>query len=487
MIKRISASLVALSSILTLSLMAVAQDANYTNKNALPEIGVVASDAISLDKEMIVGDAVMRQMRGQSPLISDPVLDEYLQDLGNRLVVHAENAKFPFEFFWVRNDAINAFAFFGGHIGVHTGLMRRAKNESELASVLAHEISHVTQRHIARRMQAQQRSSPLALASLIGGILIAMANPEAGIAAMQAGSAASAQMQIDYTRSNEQEADRIGITMLARAGFDPNAAATFFSTMAEEYRMVSRPPARLLTHPLTETRIADARNRANNYPRRFLPINKQFELAKARVKARYSFDADYAVEYYEAAVKQDIQRSKEANLYGLALAYMRAEKTEKAQTIMDSLLAKDASNLFYLDAMTDIYIEQDKAMTAVEMLQPHVSLNPRNQVLALNQANALISAQKYDESIALLKDFLLVKKDYQIAYQLMSDAYQKAKRYSQMHQSKAEVYALYGAYNRAVDELQYAYNFAGDDHLQKQRIRARIKQFRDQEERLQRL
>ena len=485
--KKFSASLVALSFVLTSSLTAVAQDANYSNKNALPEIGVVASDAISLDKEMIVGDAVMRQMRGQSPVISDPVLDEYLQDVGNRLVVHADNAKFPFEFFWVNNDAINAFAFFGGHIGVHTGLMRRAENESELASVLAHEISHVTQRHIARRMQAQQRSSPLALASLIGGVLIAMANPEAGIAAMQAGTAASAQLQIDYTRSNEQEADRIGIAMLARAGFDPSAAASFFSTMAEEYRMVSRPPARLLTHPLTETRIADARNRAGDYPRRYLPINKQFELAKARIKARYSFKADYAVEYFEAAVAQDVQRSKEASLYGLALAYMRAEKIEKAKDIMDELIAKDRGNLFYLDAMTDIYISQGEPLKAVEMLRPHVTHNPRNQVLALNQANAYISANKYEEAVSLLKDFLLVKKDYQLAHPLMSEAYQKSKRFSQMHQSKAEVYALYGAYNRAVDELQYAYNFAGDDHLEKQRIRARIKQFRDQEERLQRL
>lgn len=485
--KHFSAFLVALSFVLTSSLTAVAQDANYSNKNALPEIGVVASDAISLDKEMIVGDAVMRQMRGQSPVISDPVLDEYLQDVGNRLVVHADNAKFPFEFFWVNNDAINAFAFFGGHIGVHTGLMRRAKNESELASVLAHEISHVTQRHIARRMQAQRRSSPLALASLIGGVLIAMANPEAGIAAMQAGSAASAQLQIDYTRTNEQEADRIGIAMLARAGFDPNAAASFFSTMAEEYRMVSRPPARLLTHPLTETRIADARNRAGDYPRRYLPINKQFELAKARIKARYSFKADYAMEYFEAAVDQDVQRSKEASLYGLALAYMRNEHIDKAKKIMDKLIAGDSDNLFYLDAMTDIYISLGQPLKAVEMLTPHVNHNPRNQVLALNQANAYISAQKYDDAISLLKDFLLVRKDYQIAHQLMSEAYQKAKQFSQMHQSKAEVYALYGAYNRAVDELQYAYNFAGDNHLAKQRIRARIKQFRDQEERLERL
>ena len=485
--KKFSASLVALSFVLTSSLTAIAQDANYSNKNALPEIGVVASDAISLDKEMIVGDAVMRQMRGQSPVISDPVLDEYLQDVGNRLVVHADNAKFPFEFFWVNNDAINAFAFFGGHIGVHTGLMRRAENESELASVLAHEISHVTQRHIARRMQAQQRSSPLALASLIGGVLIAMANPEAGIAAMQAGSAASTQLQIDYTRSNEQEADRIGIAMLARAGFDPGAAASFFSTMAEEYRMVSRPPARLLTHPLTETRIADARIRAGDYPRRYLPINKQFELAKARIKARYSFGADYAVDYFKAAVAQDGQRSKEASLYGLALAYMRTEKIGQAKKVMDQLIANDRGNLFYLDAMTDIYISMGQPLKAVELLAPHVTHNPRNQVLALNQANALISAQKYDDAISLLKDFLLVRKDYQIAHQLMSEAYQKSKKFSQMHQSKAEVYALYGAYNRAVDELQYAYNFADDDHLEKQRIRARIKQFRDQEERLERL
>lgn len=486
--KRLTTTLFALSSLVLASLAAIAQDASFSNKNTLPEIGVVASEAISLDKEMIVGDVVMRQLRGQSPLISDPVLDEYLQDLGNRLVIHADNAKFPFQFFWVNNDAINAFAFFGGHIGVHSGLMRRAESESELASVLAHEISHVTQRHIARRMQAQQRSSPLALASLIGGVLIAIANPQAGMAAMQAGQAASMQLQIDYTRSNEQEADRIGISMLARAGFDANAAASFFSTMAEEYRMVSRPPARLLSHPLTETRIADARNRAADYPSRFVPTNPQFELAKARIKARYSFDGEYAVDYFKAQLNKNAYKTRQAALYGLALAYMRTEENEKAKAIVvGELLPTDPNNLFYLDAATDIYIALGEPTKAIDTLAPHIKHNPRNQVLALNYANAMISAGQYDDAINLLKDFLLIKKDYQIAYQLMSEAYQKAKRYSQMHQSKAEVYALYGAYNRAVDELQYAYNFVGDDHLEKQRIRARIKQFRDQEERLKRL
>ncbi len=480
-------SLLVLSAVIGASLPVIAQDTAQTNRNALPEIGVVASDAISIDKEMMLGDAVMRQMRAQSPMIMDPVLDEYLQDLGNRLVVHADNTKFPFTFFWVNNDAVNAFAFFGGHIGVHAGLIRRAKNESELASVLAHEISHVTQRHIARSIQAQQRSSPLALASLIGGLLVAIANPQAGMAALQAGQAAQAQMQIDYTRSNEQEADRIGITTLARAGFDPNAAATFFSTLAEQYRMTSRPPARLLTHPLTETRIADARNRAGDYPTRFIPISTSFELAKARIKARYSFEPAYAEEHFKAMLSSGDYRSEVAARYGLALAYMRTEKLEEAKTIIDDLLEKDSDNLFYLDAATDIFIELEQPQLALELLESHVNINPRNKVLALNYANAMVYAERYDEAISLLKDYLLVDKEYHLAYQLISDAYQKANMYSQMHQSKAEVLALYGAYTLAVDELQFAYNFSKDSYLEKQRIRARIEQFRAQEERLARL
>nr|WP_245953133.1 M48 family metalloprotease [Alteromonas aestuariivivens] len=471
-----------------MSLAAIAHSQTQNDKNILPEIGVVASEVMPLDKEILVGDAVMRQMRSQAPLIADPILDEYLQDLGNRLVAYADNAKFPFRFFWVNNNDINAFAFFGGHIGVHSGLIYRAKNESELASVLAHEIAHVTQRHIARRMQAQQRSSPLALASMLGGVLLAIANPEAGMAAISAGQAASAQLQIDYTRSNEQEADRIGIAMLARAGFDPRGAATFFSTLASQYRMVSRPPARLLSHPLTESRIADARSRVDDYPAVNLPQNLSFELARARVVARYTFDSEYSLEYFKAMVEKSTYSMREAGLYGLGIAYLRNEQFDQARKIIiDDLLAKDPENLFYLDVATDISLAQRKFDEAVARLQPHLQRTPRNQVLVLNQANALNEARRYEESIALLKDFLLVHREHELAYQMLSEAYKGAKQFQDMHQSKAEVYALYGAYSRAVDELQYAYNFSGESHLEKQRIRARIKQLREEEERLKRL
>lgn len=466
------------------SLSAVAQDSGFNDKNTLPEIGVVASNVLSVDKEMIIGDAVMRQMRGQAPLIMDPVLDEYLQDLGNRLVVYADNAKFPFSFFWVNNDAINAFAFFGGHIGVHAGLIHYADSESELASVLAHEISHVTQRHLARSMQAQQRSAPLALASMLGGVLLAIANPEAGMAALASSQAANAQMQIDYTRSNEEEADRIGISMLARSGFDPNGAASFFATLNEQYRLVSRPPARLLSHPLTESRVADARARAAGYPPVKVASSLAFHLAKARIMSRYTFDADYSVKYYEQAVKK---HNTPAARYGLALAYLRKQQPAKARPLIDALLAQQGENLFYLDAATDISLVEQKYDEAIDRLAPHLAHTPRNQVLALNQANAMIEAGRTQPAIKILKDFILVNKNYEIAYQLLTTAYQKAQDRQDMHQAKAEVLALNGAYQRAIDELQFAYKYTGDNHLQKQRIRARIKQLREEEERLKRL
>ncbi len=473
---------------LTLTLAAVAQDSNFNNnKNTLPEIGVVASEALPLDKEIIIGDVVMRQMRAQSPIIADPLLDEYLQDLGNRLVAQADNVKFPFTFFWVDNNALNAFAFFGGHIGVHTGLIFKAKSESELASVLAHEIAHVTQRHLARRIQSQQRSTPIAIASMLGGLLVAMADPQAGMAVMQTGQAATAQMQIDYTRSNEQEADRLAIAMLSRANFDPDGAASFFSTLAEEYRMVSKPPARLLSHPMTETRIADARARASDYPQRRVTESLSFHLARARVMARYVFDKQYALEYFQAAVNKHSFKIDEAAQYGLALSYLRNDKLDEAEKALSPLITKHPENLFYLDIATDISIENRKYTEAIERLAPHLARTPRNQVLALNQANAMIEAGQYQNAIAILKDFLLVNSEYQLPYQLLTEAYKKSRQLKDMHQSKAETLALYGAYSRAVDELQHAYNFADENHLEKQKIRARIKQLREEEERLKRL
>jgi beta-barrel assembly-enhancing protease len=472
---------VALSAVVALPSLA------SNKKNELPEIGVVASSAISLDKEAIIGDALMRQLRGQAPLISDPLLDEYIQDLGNRLVAQADDVKFSFKFFLINSLEINAFAFFGGHVAVHTGLIINAKNESELASVLAHEVSHVTQRHLARSMEERQKSSPLQIASALGGLLLAMANPEAGMAAITASTAAAQQSSINYTRQNEKEADRIGIRILAAAGFDPNGASAFFSTLTEKNRLKSRPMAFLMTHPLPESRVADARSRAATYNVGVVPENLNFHLAQARILARYYANPGRNIEYFSSVLNKETYIFKQAAQYGLALSYLADEQYVAAQDLMAQLLVQDPDNLFYLDVYTDIAIATKQYAQAIERLSAQRLHTPHNQVLALNLANVLIKDKQYSRAISILKDFLLLNPDNVLAYDLLSEAYREGQQPLEMHQVKAEVYALVAAYPRAIDELQSAYNFAGEKQLEKQRIRARIEQLRDAQQRLETL
>jgi predicted Zn-dependent protease len=484
MIKPIANIVVSALSIFLLGTMSVSA---VNKKNDLPEIGVVASSAISLDKEVLIGDALMRQLRGQAPIINDPLLDEYIQDIGNRLVAQAENVKFPYKFFILNSPDINAFAFFGGHIGIHTGLIFNARNESELASVLAHEVSHVTQRHIARSIEAKQKSSPLQIASLLGSILVAAVNPEAGMAAISVSNAASAQSSINYTRQNEKEADRVGISILANAGFDPNGASSFFSILAEKNRLKSSSLAFLLTHPLPESRIADARTRAASFRPRDIPESINFHLAKTRILARYYANPKRNIEYFSDILQRQSYVFKRAAEYGLALSYLADEEFEPALKIIDLLLEKYPDNLFYLDTYTDIAIEMNQHQKAIDRLSAQIVHAPFNQVLTLNLANVLIKSGNFDKATSLLKDYLLIKPDNMLAYDLLSDVYRISEQKLEMHQVKAEVYALVAAYPRAIDELHTAYNYADDRNIEKQRIRARIDQFRTAQERLQSL
>jgi predicted Zn-dependent protease len=484
MIKTIANIVVSALSIIVLGSISVSA---VNTKNDLPEIGVVASSAISLDKEVLIGDALMRQLRGQAPIINDPLLDEYIQDLGNRLVAQADNVKFPYKFFIINSPDINAFAFFGGHIGIHTGLIYNAKNESELASVLAHEVSHVTQRHIARSIEARQKSSPLQIASLLGSILLAAVNPEVGMAAISVSNAASAQSSINYTRQNEKEADRVGIGILANAGFDPNGASSFFGILAEKNRLKSTPLAFLLTHPLPESRIADARTRAASFRPRNVPESINFHLAKSRILARYYANPKRNIEYFSGILQNQSYVFKRAAEYGLALSYLANKQFEPALKLINGLLQQEPNNLFYLDVYTDIAIEMNQHQKAIDKLSAQIIHAPYNRVLTLNLANVLIKTKDFEKATLLLKDYLLINPDNLLAYELLSDAYSSSEQKLEMHQVKAEVFALIAAYPRAIDELHNAYNYADERNIERKRIRARIEQFRIAQERLQSL
>lgn len=457
------------------------------NKNKLPEIGAAGFSVLSIDKEQFIGNAMMKQVRASQPLLHDPVLNEYINSLGNLLVKNAHDVNYAFDFFIVNSKELNAFAFFGGHIGVHSGLITTAENESELASVIAHEISHVTQRHLARRLEAQSRSQPLSMAGIASSILLALINPNLGMAALSTSMAASQQASINYTRGNEKEADRVGIALLANSGFDPTGAPNFFGKMAEKFRYISKPPAMLLTHPLPDSRISDARIRAQNYPVVHIKPSLAFELTKARISARYERNAKANIGMFEGLLKYERYEIKEAALYGLALSYFENEMPKEASEILEKLIHNDPNNLFYADAISDVYIktkEFDKAITLLKRLN---LLMPNNQIVALNYANVLQEANKLEEASAMLQDFLITQPDHFIANDLLTTIYRKQNKIGLMHASQAEVYALLGVYPKAIDELQTAIKFSSDSPLFIKRLKARILQLRAHEEKLQRL
>ncbi len=472
---------------ITLFLASSASYAKDDNKNKLPEIGAAGASVLSIDKERQIGDAMMRQLRASQPIINDPVLNEYINDLGNRMVRNAQDVNYSFEFFLLNKKELNAFAFFGGHIGIHSGLLSLAETESELASVIAHEISHVTQRHLARRLEAQARNQPLTTAGMISGVLLTLINPTVGMAALSTSMAASQQAGINYTRGNEKEADRVGIQLLANSGFDPMGAPNFFGKMAEKYRYVSKPPAMLLTHPMPESRISDARIRAQNFKPVSIRPSLPFELAKTRIQTRYEGNAEDNIKLFTRKIEKQQYAYLAAAQYGLAISYFENKAYDKAEEILTALLREDKNNLFYIDVLTDTYISNKKIDKALSMLREVELLMPNNQVVALNYANALIEAEKYQQAVVVLQDFLLLSKDNFIANDLLTTAYQKQHDMAMMHASKAEVFALLGAYSRAVDELQTSINFAKDKPLIKKRIKARIIQLQDQEEKLKRL
>lgn len=457
------------------------------NKNKLPEIGISGFSVLSLEKERQIGQAMMRQLRASQPLIQDPVLIEYINDLGNQLVKNAQDVNYAFKFFLINNNELNAFAFFGGHVGIHSGLLTTADNESELASVIAHEISHVTQRHLARRLESQSKSQALSMTGMVSGILLALVNPTLGMAALTTSMAASQQASINYTRGNEKEADRVGIALLANSQFDPQGAPSFFSKMSEKYRYASKPPAMLLTHPLPESRIADARQRAHNYPAKQLAPSLQFELAKSRIQARYQGNPKDNVSYFKQQLREGKYRLKAGAEYGLAVSYFENKQYQSAKNILESLSNQDKHNLFYIDVLTDVYLALKEYDAALTMLANLALYMPNNQVISLNYGNALLSAGKYQQAATILQDFLLVNPGNFIAYDLLTSVYRKQEKKGLMHTAKAEVLALLGGFSKAIDELQTSYSLVEDQPLLQKRIKARILQFQEQENKLKRL
>lgn len=364
----------------------------------LPDIGSPADAVLPKSQEAQLGRSIMREIRRQGVIVNDPELTEYVQSIGHRLAAQHNNGEFEFEFFVVDDPNINAFALPGGYIGVHTGLIAATRNESELAGVLAHEIAHVTQRHIARAIHANQRNSLINMAAMLGALLAAAAADAGGDgiqAAVLSSQAAQAQSRINFTRSNEYEADRVGVGILARSGFDPNGMADFFSTMSREAGPAgARVPEFLRTHPVNSARMAEARGRARDLGSVRHTNSDGYRIAKARIDV-LGRGAGPAINSND---------DPEIDAYAEALVHMEQLNFAKAVPLLEKLVDQNPDVISYRIALGKAQAGNDDEFTALETLDDAYQLFPRNVPLSIAYAQVLMDNEESAEAHRLLLD-----------------------------------------------------------------------------------
>ena len=373
----------------------------------IPDMGSPADAILNKSAEAQIGRAIMRNIRLSGQVVEDPQITEYINEIGSRIAAQTNDGDHEFTFFVVDDPRINAFALPGGYIGVHTGLIDASRSEDELAGVLAHEIAHVTQRHIARSIHANSRQSILSTALMLGALILAATGGSGD--ALQAGMAVAqgtaAQQQINFTRSNEHEADRIGIGALAEAGFDPHGMASFFEVMSRQQLSApdTRMPEFLRTHPVSSDRIAEARARAQEYPRVQSNDSTNYGIARARLRVESYDTSEQAVEYYE---RRDYEHQTDIERYGRAVAYQRAGRDLEAERIFNELAANDKKVIAYHIGLGQTQLRLEQYATGRQTFDRAIELFPRNVPLVIHYGELLLQLDRADQAHMMLLDLM---------------------------------------------------------------------------------
>lgn len=444
----------------------------------LPSMGDTAGRLISPEQEKQFGESFMRQIRRSGKLVQDPELNDYIQNLGYQLAAASDSPGYGFTFFLVDNPSINAFAGPGGYIGVHTGLLMAARNESELAGVLAHEIAHVTQRHLLRAYEAAQRMSLPTAAALIAAILIGSQDGQAGQAALVGVQAASAQYQINFTRANEHEADRVGIQTLVRAGIDPRGMPDFFERLYQQNRLYgNRLPEFLSTHPVTTSRIAETAARAEAHAGQGRRDSLAFQLARNRLLVASTSQLRDLVADYEARADS----LGEADRFGYALALWRNGDRDGARRELTRLRQHNPDRLSYPLSLARLELELNQPARALALYEELLDHNPGNVTITRAYAAALLSQDQAGRARDLLVNLIQRGETRQPElYRLLAEAAGKAGRPRESHEATAEYYYLNGQTHAAIDQLELALRIPGLEFYDNARISARLHSFKNE-------
>jgi len=477
-------ALVLMCACLTLAVGSPAAEVN------LPDIGSPADAVLSKNSEAQLGRAIMREIRNSGELVEDPQVTEYINEIGHRLAAQVNTeGNHDFTFFVVNNPVINAFALPGGFIGVHTGLLEATRSEDELAGVLSHEIAHVTQRHIARSIHANQRQSILSTAIMLGAILAgaAGAGGEAMQGAIAVAQGTAAQQQINFTRANEYEADRIGIASLAAAGFDPQGMASFFEVISRgmtphEYRS----PEFLRTHPVSSARIAEARGRARDYEPVRTTDSVNYGVARMRLIVSGKDTAEAAVDYFE---HEPYEYQSDVEHYGRAIAYLRAGRNAEADRIFEELANKDPEVIAYHIGLADSQLAMDLVSESMTSFERALELFPRNLPLVIHYAEALLRVGEPKRAHAILLDLLNNVPPTPEQVRLIARAATAAGEAAEANYYMAEYYFMVGDLVGGISFLRRALQVPDLEEIQRIRFEARIDFIREfmSEEQLQQL
>lgn len=451
----------------------------------LPDFGDPAGQYLGPSEEARLGADVLRRIRDRGKIIDDVQLSEYLNSIGQRIATHASGGH-PYTFYWIDSGQVNAFAAPGGYIGIHMGLLRATRNEAELAGVIAHETAHVVQRHIVRRFaDSRQQQLSVAAALLASAALAAAGSSEVGQAAIATTLAASAQQRLNFTRSHEQEADRVGQRLLEQAGFDPDGAVTFFAHLARTAGDTgSQIPDYLRTHPRPVTRMADLSDRRTDTGETYTS-SQAYYFAKVRARVLTTANTQHLINEFSDTLTSGDYDSELAQRYGYTLALHRAGRYAEATEQIERLLRQQPERLALQIEQAELALSVGDVQRAWRLFERIQQSYPDSFIVAMHYSRALISAREPDRALELLESQLKRRSRELSLYELYGQAAQQAGRWLTTHAAMAEYHYLNGNLEQAIEQAERGLrrDEQRDSHKRAQ-LQARLRQLQQLNNRL---
>jgi len=464
----------------------------------LPDMGDNSDAVLSPQLEKFIGARFMRQIRTEIDIIADRALNRYLHDLGQQLLSYSNTPDASFHFFFIQDSDVNAFAVPGGYIGVNSGLLFASNSEDELASVLSHEIAHVTQRHTVRSIVG---ASEIGATDIAAALLLALAlgtgNPDAAVAGVYTLGAGNYQRYLNFTRTHEQEADRLGIHMLAKAQFKPEAMADFFMKLQKKRRFYAKSdlaPPFLQSHPVTVDRIAEAQERAESYINNQKPLcdqqqnilcqtenrrEDQFALNRARLLVLSSDDLEKLARQLQANLDKKHFRSPHALRYGLALAKLALRDFTGIETLLLWLQTHGEDRILYRLLAIDIAAAQKNMSKAFALAHDALADYPNDYILSMRYAELLQQQKRYQSALELLNnlsEYQQASADYQkLLAQVLAALGQNTKALL----AQAKTYFYQDRLPLAIKQLEQAQKRSDKDYYVAAQVNAYLKDWRE--------